>query len=50
MTGVSCHIFTSQVKHLFGVSHGRYTGVFKLVYVSVDIKKIPQKPTLNLFI
>ncbi|XP_045165189.2 sulfate transporter-like [Mercenaria mercenaria] len=39
MTGVSCHIFTSQVKHLFGVKHGRYTGVFKLVYTYRDIFK-----------
>ena len=33
-TGAACHVFTSQIKHVFGVTTPRYSGVFKLVYVS----------------
>lgn len=33
-TGCACHVFTSQIKHVFGVSFGSYSGPFKLVKVS----------------
>jgi len=33
-TGAACHVFTSQIKHVFGIETGRYSGVFKLIYVS----------------
>ena len=33
-TGAACHVFTSQITHVFGVKTERYSGVFKLVYVS----------------
>ncbi|XP_060593514.1 prestin-like isoform X2 [Ruditapes philippinarum] len=35
-TGAACHVFTSQIKHVFGVSTERYSGVFKLVYTYRD--------------
>ncbi|XP_076469470.1 prestin-like isoform X2 [Babylonia areolata] len=31
-TGASCHVFTSQIKHIFGLHVGRYYGAFKLIY------------------
>ncbi|KAK7488601.1 hypothetical protein BaRGS_00020218, partial [Batillaria attramentaria] len=31
-TGAACHVFTSQIKHIFGVEIGRYYGALKLVY------------------
>ena len=33
-TGAACHVFTSQIKHIFGIKMGRYSGPFKLIYVS----------------
>lgn len=33
-TGAACHVFTSQIRHVFGVTTGRYSGAFKLIYVS----------------
>ncbi|KAL4226525.1 hypothetical protein ACF0H5_014510 [Mactra antiquata] len=35
-TGAACHVFTSQIKHIFGVKTNRYSGVFKLVYTYRD--------------
>ncbi|XP_053378187.1 prestin-like isoform X3 [Mercenaria mercenaria] len=35
-TGAACHVFTSQIKHVFGVQTARYSGVFKLVYTYRD--------------
>lgn len=34
-TGAACHVFTSQITHVFGVKTDRYSGPLKLVYVSV---------------
>ncbi|GAB1604820.1 sulfate transporter-like isoform X1, partial [Argonauta hians] len=31
-TGAACHVFTSQVKHIFGVKMGQYSGPWKLIY------------------
>lgn len=31
-TGAACHVFTSQIKHVFGISTKRYSGAFKLIY------------------
>ena len=39
-TGAACHVFTSQIKHVFGVTTPRYSGVFKLVYVSKFILQL----------
>lgn len=33
-TGAACHVFTSQIKHVFAIKTNRYSGVFKLIYVS----------------
>ncbi|XP_059150453.1 prestin-like isoform X2 [Physella acuta] len=38
-TGAAIHVFTSQIKHIFGISTGRYSGAFKLVYTYYDIFK-----------
>lgn len=35
-TGAAMHVFTSQIKHVFGISTGTYNGAFKLVYVSTS--------------
>ncbi|XP_021349060.1 prestin-like isoform X2 [Mizuhopecten yessoensis] len=41
-TGAACHVFTSQIKHIFGITTGRYSGAFKLVYTYIDFfKNIP---------
>ncbi|XP_050412379.1 prestin isoform X2 [Patella vulgata] len=31
-TGAACHVFTSQIKHIFGVVINRYNGPFKLIF------------------
>ncbi|CAL1539051.1 unnamed protein product [Lymnaea stagnalis] len=36
-TGAAVHVFTSQIKHIFGIPTGRYSGAFKLIYVYRDI-------------
>jgi len=33
--GASIHVFSSQVKHVFGVQLGQFSGPLKLVYVSM---------------
>ncbi|XP_012935752.1 prestin isoform X2 [Aplysia californica] len=38
-TGAACHVFTSQIKHIFGISMGRYSGAFKLIFSYRDIFK-----------
>ncbi|XP_060593517.1 prestin-like [Ruditapes philippinarum] len=35
-TGVTCHVFTSQVKHIFNVKLKSYSGIFKLIYTYRD--------------
>nr|XP_011454958.2 sulfate transporter isoform X2 [Crassostrea gigas] len=35
-TGAACHVFTSQIKHVFGISTDRYSGAFKLIYTYRD--------------
>ncbi|ESO95832.1 hypothetical protein LOTGIDRAFT_116526 [Lottia gigantea] len=41
-TGAACHVFTSQIKHIFGVAVNRYNGPFKLIYSYRDFfKNIP---------
>ena len=32
-TGAACHVYTSQIKNIFGVETGQYSGPFKLIYV-----------------
>lgn len=32
--GAACHVFTSQVKHVFGISVPRYSGVFVIPKVT----------------
>ncbi|BFZ10563.1 hypothetical protein BsWGS_13602 [Bradybaena similaris] len=36
-TGAACHVFTSQIKHIFGIPMGQYSGAFKLVFSYRDI-------------
>ncbi|XP_055881917.1 prestin-like isoform X4 [Biomphalaria glabrata] len=36
-TGAACHVFTSQIKHIFGIHTNRHSGVFKLIYTYIDI-------------
>lgn len=36
-TGAACHVFTSQIKHIFGIQMGRYSGPFKLIYSYIDV-------------
>ncbi|XP_052780463.1 prestin-like isoform X2 [Mya arenaria] len=31
-TGAACHVFTSQIKHIFAIKTARYAGAFKLIY------------------
>lgn len=33
-TGSACHVCISQLKYLFGISPGRFTGPLSLIYVS----------------
>lgn len=35
-TGAACHVFTSQVKHVFGIKVKRYSGPLKLIYVRIN--------------
>ncbi|XP_062585097.1 prestin-like [Saccostrea cucullata] len=35
-TGAACHVFTSQIKHVFGITTDRYSGAFKLIYTYID--------------
>ncbi|KAL5013174.1 hypothetical protein ScPMuIL_007444 [Solemya velum] len=35
-TGCACHVFTSQIQHVFGIKAGTYQGPFKLLYVYRD--------------
>ena len=34
-TAAAIHVFTSQLKYLFGVEIPRHGGIFKIVYVSL---------------
>ena len=36
-TGAAVHVFTSQIKNVFGLSIPRYSGPLKIVYVSLRI-------------
>ncbi|XP_069142330.1 prestin-like isoform X1 [Argopecten irradians] len=41
-TGAACHVFTSQIKHIFGITTGRYSGAGKLIFTYIDFfKNIP---------
>ena len=33
-TGAAIYVFTSQIKHIFGITTGKYNGILKLYYVS----------------
>lgn len=44
-TGAACHVFTSQIKHVFGVTTPRYSGAFKLIYTYRDF--FTNIPTTN---
>ena len=35
-TGAACHVFTSQIIHVFGISTQRYSGPLKLIYTYRD--------------
>lgn len=34
-TGASFHVAVSQLKDLFGIQIGRYSGILKVIYVSI---------------
>ena len=34
-TGAACHVYTSQIKNIFGVETKQYSGALKLIYVSI---------------
>jgi len=34
--GASIHVFSSQIKHVFGIDVGQFSGPLKLVYVSLS--------------
>lgn len=36
-TGAACHVLSSQIKHIFGISTNRYSGPFRLIYTYIDI-------------
>lgn len=38
-TGAAVLVFTSQVKHVFGIKLPRHSGAFKLIYVSIQDNK-----------
>lgn len=42
-TGAACHVVTSQLKDVFGVSVPRHKGAFKIIYTIIDLcKSLPQ--------
>lgn len=42
-TGAACHVVTSQLKDIFGVSVPRHKGAFKIIYTLIDLgKALPQ--------
>lgn len=45
-TGAACHVVTSQLKDVFGVSVPRHKGAFKIVYTIIDLCK--EMPRTNL--
>lgn len=48
-TGAACHVFTSQIKHVFGVKTARYSGAFKLIYTYRDFfMHIPDTNSITL--
>ncbi|XP_041349983.1 solute carrier family 26 member 6-like isoform X3 [Gigantopelta aegis] len=48
-TGAACHVFTSQIKHIFGVKIGRYYGPLKLIYSYRDFfTNIPSTNSVTL--
>lgn len=38
-TGAACHVFTSQVKYILGISIKNYSGVIAIIYTYIDIFK-----------
>lgn len=36
-TGAAVHVLTSQIKYLFGIQVQRYSGPFKIIYVSSEL-------------
>uniref|UniRef100_A0A1I8N0E2 STAS domain-containing protein n=1 Tax=Musca domestica TaxID=7370 RepID=A0A1I8N0E2_MUSDO len=38
-TGAACHVVTSQLKDVFGVSVPRHKGAFKIIYTLIDLCK-----------
>lgn len=50
-TGAACHVFTSQIKHVFAIKTARYSGAFKLINVSTlcvsCLRQWPSVPTVG---
>jgi len=50
-TGAAMHVFTSQVKHVFGISTDNYSGPLKLIYTYIDFfKQIPDTNVASIII
>ncbi|KAK3102941.1 hypothetical protein FSP39_015122 [Pinctada imbricata] len=48
-TGAACHVFTSQITHIFGISVTRYSGAFKLIFTYRDFfEAIPNTNAITL--
>ncbi|KAK3581235.1 hypothetical protein CHS0354_032954 [Potamilus streckersoni] len=48
-TGAACHVFTSQIKHVFSIKTERYSGAFKLVKTYIEFfGKIPTTNSVTL--
>jgi len=35
-SAAAVHVATSQIRHMFGIEMGRFSGPFKLIYVSLE--------------
>lgn len=50
-TGAACHVFTSQIKYVFGVKTDKYNGAFKLLLTYRDFfKNLPQTNPVTLIV
>lgn len=49
-TGAACHVVTSQLKDVFGVSVHRHKGAFKIIYTIVDLCKALPETNIGAFV
>ena len=48
-TGAACHVFTSQIKHVFAIKTARYSGLFKLIKVNIREDVLRVSTTEHIF-